>query len=401
MARVSSTVGVSKYVVGANESMRFQTRAIHAGQQADTATGATIVPVYQTSTFTQEAIGENKGFEYSRARNPTRDALQQCLASLENGRHGLAYASGMAAVAATMQLVTAGQHVVVSDDLYGGTYRLFSQVLPAYGVQFSFVDALSLPTLQEAVLPNTRMVWIESPTNPMLRLTDIAACAEIAHQAGAVLVVDNTFATPCLQQPLDMGADIVVHSMTKYIGGHSDLLGGAIVLSNDDTAARLRFVSNATGGVLGPWDAWLCLRGLKTLAIRMREHCANAARVARFLRDRQEIAAVHYPGFEDHPGHELARQQMSDFGGMVTVELKGGEKAARRLCESARVFTLAESLGGVESLIGYPWLMSHGAFEPEFKTEKKITPATVRLSVGIEHADDLIDDLAQALARSG
>ncbi len=380
--------------------MRFQTRAIHAGQQADAATGATIVPVYQTSTFTQDAIGQNKGFEYSRARNPTRVALEQCLASLENGRHALTYASGMAAVAATMQLVTAGQHVVVSDDLYGGTYRLFSQVLPAYGVQFSFVDALSLPTLQEAVLPNTRLVWIESPTNPMLRLTDIAGCAEIAHEAGAKLVVDNTFATPCLQQPLDMGADIVVHSMTKYIGGHSDLLGGAVVLSDDDVAAQLRFVSNATGGVLGPWDAWLCLRGLKTLAIRMREHCANAALVARFLRDRRETAAVHYPGFEDHPGHDLAARQMSDFGGMVTVELKGGETAARRLCESTHVFTLAESLGGVESLIGYPWLMSHGAFEPQFKSDKGITPATVRLSVGIEHADDLLDDLDQALARS-
>lgn len=381
--------------------MKFQTRAIHDGQSADEATGATIVPIYQTSTFTLPGIGKNKGFEYSRARNPTRDALDTCLASLEQGRHALTYGSGMAAIAATMQLVTAGEHVVVSDDLYGGTYRLFSQVLPSYGVQFSFIDATSPEVLAAAIRPNTKMVWIESPTNPMLRLLDITACAEVAHEAEAVLVVDNTFATPYLQQPLEWGADIVVHSLTKYIGGHSDLLGGAVVVRDDTLARRLRFATNATGGVLGPWDAWLSLRGLKTLAVRMREHCANAARVADFLHGRKEIAAVHYPGLADHPGHALARRQMRDFGGIVTIEMAGGETAARALCEQTRVFTLAESLGGVESLIGYPWLMSHGAFESQFKEAKGITRATVRLSVGIEDADDLVEDLAQALARNG
>ncbi len=381
--------------------MKFQTRAIHDGQSADEATGATIVPIYQTSTFTLPGIGKNRGFEYSRARNPTRDALDTCLASLEQGRHALTYGSGMAAIAATMQLVTAGEHVVVSDDLYGGTYRLFSQVLPSYGVQFSFIDATSPEVLAGAIRPNTKMVWIESPTNPMLRLLDITACAEVAHEAEAVLVVDNTFATPYLQQPLEWGADIVVHSLTKYIGGHSDLLGGAVVVRDDALARRLRFATNATGGVLGPWDAWLSLRGLKTLAVRMREHCANAARVADFLHGRKEIAAVHYPGLADHPGHALARRQMGDFGGIVTVELAGGETAARALCEQTRVFTLAESLGGVESLIGYPWLMSHGAFEAQFKEAKGITRATVRLSVGIEDADDLVEDLAQALAGNG
>ena len=381
--------------------MKFQTRAIHDGQSADEATGATIVPIYQTSTFTLPGIGKNKGFEYSRARNPTRDALDTCLASLEQGRHALTYGSGMAAIAATMQLVTAGEHVVVSDDLYGGTYRLFSQVLPSYGVQFSFIDATSPEVLAGAIRPNTKMVWIESPTNPMLRLLDITACAEVAHEAEAVLVVDNTFATPYLQQPLEWGADIVVHSLTKYIGGHSDLLGGAVVVRDDTLARRLRFATNATGGVLGPWDAWLSLRGLKTLAVRMREHCANAARVADFLHGRKEIAAVHYPGLADHPGHALARRQMRDFGGIVTVEMAGGETAARALCEQTRVFTLAESLGGVESLIGYPWLMSHGAFESQFKEAKGITRATVRLSVGIEDAEDLVEDLAQALARNG
>jgi cystathionine beta-lyase/cystathionine gamma-synthase len=377
--------------------MKFETRAIHAGQASDEATGATIVPVYQTSTFTQPVIGADREFEYSRTSNPTRSALEQCLASLEGGRYGLAYASGMAAIAGVMQLVTQGGHVVVTDDLYGGTYRLFSKVLPNYGVRFSFADGTRPETLAEAATEETDMVWVESPTNPMLRLVDIAAAAEIARRVDALLVVDNTFATPYLQTPLAMGADIVVHSTTKYIGGHSDVIGGAVVVDSEQTAKRLRFTRNATGGVPGPWDAWLTLRGLKTLAVRMRQHCTNAAQVAEFLRTRSDVSAVYYPGFGDHPGHDLATRQMRDFGGMVAIELAGGEAAARGLCQSTHIFTLAESLGGVESLIGYPWLMSHGAFEPKFKLDKGITPATVRLSVGIEDADDLIADLRTAL----
>jgi len=379
--------------------VKFETRAIHAGQDADRATGATIVPVYQTSTFTQQAIGRHAGYEYSRATNPTRTALEACLASLEGGTHCLAYASGMAAIAGAMQLVKGGEQVVVSDDLYGGTYRLFSKVLTGYGVEFQFADGTRPEALARHVGDRTRMVWIESPTNPMLRLVDIRACAEIAHAAGALLVVDNTFATPYLQRPFEWGADIVVHSTTKYIGGHSDLIGGAVVVRDAQLAKRLHFTQNATGGVPGPWDAWLALRGLKTLAIRMRQHCANAMRVAEFLRGHDAVAAVHFPGFADHPGHDLACRQMDGFGGMVTIDLAGGREAAETVCQSTRIFTLAESLGGVESLIGYPWRMSHGAFEPEFKTDKGITEATVRLSVGIEDVDDLIEDLSQALDR--
>ena len=379
---------------------RFETRAIHVGQDADEATGATIVPVYQTATFTQDAIGTNRGYEYSRSGNPTREALEVALASLESGRFGLAYGSGMAAIHGVMQLLSSGDHVVVCDDLYGGSYRLFSTVMQRFGVRFSFVDATQIEEVDKAVEASTKMLWIESPSNPMLRLIDVAACAEIAHRHQLKLVVDNTFATPYLQNPLELGAHIVVHSTTKYIGGHSDVIGGAVVVDDEDIAAHLRAIRNATGGVPGPWDAWLTLRGTKTLALRMREHEANAMRVAEFLQTRPEIARVHYPGLAEHPGHELARKQMRGFGGMVTIDVGGGEAAARKFCEYTRYFALGESLGGVESLIGYPWSMSHGAFPPEDKRSKGITEATVRLSVGIEHADDLCDDLAQALERS-
>jgi len=380
--------------------MEFETRAIHAGQSADPATGATIVPVYQTVTFTQDAVGQHRGFEYSRSGNPTRAALESCLASLEGGRFALAYASGMAAIAGTMQVLRAGEHVVVADDLYGGSYRLFTRILPDHGVRFSYVDALRPEEVAKAIEPATRMLWIESPTNPMLRILDLAACAEIARRHGAWLVVDNTFATPYLQNPLELGADVVVHSTTKYIGGHSDVIGGAVVLRDEELYRRLKFAQNATGGVPGPWDAWLTLRGLKTLALRMRQHEQNARRVAELLRGRPEVQAVHWPGLPDHPGFELARRQMRGFGGMVSIELRGGEAAARKLCESTELFALGESLGGVESLIGYPWLMSHAAFPPEEKRRKGITEALVRLSVGIEDAGDLCDDLIQALART-
>jgi len=377
--------------------MKFETLAIHAGQAPDAATGASIVPVYQTVTFTHPAIGEDRGFVYSRSGNPTRSALETCIAALEGARFGLAYASGMAAIAGTMQLLRSGDHVVVADDLYGGSHRLFSKILPNFGLRFSYVDATRPETIAKALLPATRMVWIESPTNPMLRLIDIAACAQIARGHGAWLVVDNTFATPYLQNPIALGAHVVVHSTTKYLGGHSDVIGGAVVIDDEALRDALLFARNATGGVPGPWDAWLTLRGAKTLAVRMRQHEANARRVAETLRGRPELAAVHYPGFPDHPGHEVACKQMRGFGGMVTIELRGGEAAARKFCEATRVFALGESLGGVESLVGYPFLMSHAAYSPEEKRAKGITEAVVRLSVGLEDADDLCDDLLQAL----
>jgi cystathionine gamma-lyase len=377
----------------------FATRAIHVGQAPDPATGATVPPVYQTVTFTQDAIGTNKGFEYSRSGNPTRQSLEEALASLERGRFGFAYGSGMAAIAGTMQLVRAGDHVVVADDLYGGSYRLFSQVLPEYGVRFTFADATKPEEFAKAVEPETKMLWIETPTNPLLRLVDIAACAEIARSAEAMLVVDNTFATPLLQNPLALGAHVVVHSTTKYIGGHSDVIGGAVVLNDEEAAQRLQFTRNATGGIPGPWDAWLTLRGLKTLAVRMRQHQENAQHLAEFLVGRTEVARVHYPGLPDHPGHELAARQMRGFGGMLALDLVGGESAAKTLCQSTQLFSLGESLGGVESLIGYPFTMSHAAFPPEEKRRKGISEATVRLSVGIEDVDDLCADLSQALTR--
>jgi cystathionine beta-lyase/cystathionine gamma-synthase len=360
-----------------NREARFETRAIHAGQPPDAASGATIVPVYQTSTFTQDAIGQHKGYEYSRGSNPTRDALEACLASMEGGRFGVAYASGMAAIAGLTQLLSAGDHVVVGD-----------------------VDATRPEEIDDAICAETKFLWIESPTNPMLRLVDIAACAEIARRRGCRLVVDNTFATRYLQNPLALGAHVAVHSTTKYLGGHSDVIGGALVVDDEEMDRQLRFTRNATGGVPGPWDAWLTLRGVKTLAIRMRQHEANAARVAAFLKERPEVARVYFPGLPDHPGHELAKRQMRGFGGMVTVDLAGGEEAARRFCNATRIFSLAESLGGVESLIGYPFLMSHGAFPAEEKRRKGISEATVRLSVGIENVDDLCDDLTRAFERA-
>lgn len=376
---------------------RFETRAIHEGQSADESTGATIVPVYQTVTFTQDAVGKHKGYEYSRSGNPTRKALEQCLASLEGGRYGLAYGSGMAAIHGATQLLESGDHVVVADDLYGGSFRLFTQVLPNYGVRFTYVDGTRPEEIDKACEPATKMIWIESPTNPMLRLIDLAACGEIAARHGCWLVVDNTFATPFLQNPLALGAHIVVHSTTKYIGGHSDVIGGALIVDDEEMASKLQLTRNATGGVPGPWDAWLTLRGTKTLAVRMRQHEANATRVAEFLLGRPEVEQVYFPGLPDHPGHQLAKKQMRGFGGMVTIDLSGGKPAALAFCQATRLFSLAESLGGVESLIGYPWSMSHAAFPDEEKRRKGISERTVRLSVGIEHVDDLCEDLDQAL----
>ena len=372
----------------------FSTRAIHAGQRPDPTTGAVMTPVYLTSTYVQDAPGVHKGYEYSRTHNPTRNALQDNIASLEGGRHGLAFGSGLAATHAVFSLLSAGDRVIVGHDVYGGTYRLLDQVMTRQGLVFDVVDTTDLAAVDAALATPAKLVWFETPTNPLLHVSDIAAVCSRAKAAGAIAVVDNTFATPYLQNPLALGAHVAVHSTTKYIGGHSDVIGGAVVIDDEEMDQQLRFTRNATGGVLGPWDAWLTLRGLKTLAIRMREHEANATRVAAFLKERPEVERVYYPGLPDHPGHDLAKRQMRGFGGMVTVDVVGGEATARRFCEATRVFSLAESLGGIESLIGYPFLMSHGAFPAEEKRRKGISEATVRLSVGIENADDLCADLA-------
>jgi len=377
--------------------MRFSTDAIHAGQEADAATGATIVPIYQTSTFTQRGLGEHLGFEYSRSGNPTRRALETCLAALEGATHGLAFASGLAAETATLSTLTPGDHVVAADDLYGGTKRLFEQVLRPLGVTFSYVDGTDADAFADALTPSSRYVWVETPSNPLLRLTDVRAVADLAHAAGARLVVDNTFATPFLQRPLELGADVVVHSTTKYIGGHSDVVGGAVLTNDDGLNERFAFYQNAAGGVPGPFDAWLTLRGVKTLGVRMVAHCANARAIANALEGRRGVTRVHFPGSVAHPQHELARRQMRDFGGMVTFELAGGLDTADRFFRALRVFSLAESLGGVESLACHPASMTHAGLPEEERTRRGIGPGLVRLSVGIEDAADLLEDLEQAL----
>lgn len=380
-----------------DRKLDFATRAIHAGQEPDAATGATVVPVYQTTTYTQDGVGRHKGFEYSRGNNPTRQALETCLAALEGARFALAYGSGMAAITGTMQMLRSGDHVVVADDLYGGSYRLFTEVLPGHGVDFTWVDATRPEEIEKACRAETKVVWIESPTNPMLRLVDVAACAEIAHRHDARLVIDNTFATPYLQRPLELGADVVVHSTTKWISGHSDVLGGVMLTNDEALYEKLSFTRNATGGIPGAFDCWLTLRGAKTLAVRMREHCKNARAVVEFMGGRPEVARVHYPGLADHPGHAIAARQMDDFGAVATVDLVGDGETARRFAGATKIFALTEGLGGVESQIGYPWSMSHGSFPPDEKLRKGITESTVRLAVGIEGADDLCADLAQAL----
>ena len=380
--------------------MKFATRAIHAGQAADVATGATIVPIYQTSTFTQSAPGEHKGFEYSRSGNPTRQALETCLASLESAAHGLAFASGLAAENAVLSLLRPGDHVVAGEDLYGGTGRLLRQVFAPLGIRTTFVDTSDGAAFAAAVEPSTRLVWVETPSNPLLLVTDIAFAAKVTHDNRALLVVDNTFATPYLQRPLELGADIVVHSTTKYAGGHSDVVGGAVLVDDPGLASQLTFYQNAAGGVPGPFDSWLVLRGLKTLALRMRAHCENAASVAAFLASRSEVESVYYPGLPSHPGHELAGQQMSGFGGMVSLRLAGGRDAALHFLQALTYFSLAESLGGVESLASYPAEMTHASLPAEDRERRGISGGLVRLSVGVEDIDDLLADLEQALEAS-
>jgi cystathionine gamma-lyase len=377
--------------------VKFSTRAIHVGQDADPTTGATIVPIYQTSTYTQERVGEHKGFDYSRTINPTRLALEKQLASLEGARYGSAFASGMAATAAVLNLLSAGDHAVVSDDLYGGTYRLFSLVLARYGLEFSYVDMSDPGAVAAVIKPNTKLFWIETPTNPLLKLVDIRAIAALK-RAGQTLVVDNTFATPYFQQPLALGADVVVHSTTKYIGGHSDVVGGIAITDDKALHDLIKFHQNAVGGVPGPHDAWLTMRGAKTLALRMREHARNAQAVAVFLEGHDEVARVYYPGLPSHPQHALAKRQMSGFGGMVSVLLTGPPERALRFAAALEYFSLAESLGGVESLVCHPARMTHGSIPKEDRERRGVTDGLLRLSVGIEDEDDLIDDLAQALA---
>ncbi|HXT35543.1 MAG TPA: cystathionine gamma-synthase [Chloroflexota bacterium] len=375
----------------------FSTRAIHVGQPPDPATGAVITPIYQTSTFAQEAPGKHKGYEYSRSGNPTRAALEECLASLEGGRHGLAFASGLGAETTILHTLRSGDHVVAMDDLYGGTFRLFERVFRPLGITFSYVDARDQAALQSALTPATRLVWLESPTNPLLKVVDIKAVAALAHQAGAKVVVDNTFLSPYLQQPLVLGADVVVHSATKYLGGHSDVVGGAIILQDDELAAQLRFLQNATGPVPGPMDCFLILRGIKTLAVRMEAHERNAGLVARMLAEHPSVERVYYPGLPTHPDHEVASRQQRGFGGMVTFVVGSSLERATAVLRRLRLFTLAESLGGVESLAEHPASMTHASIPPDRRAELGVSEGLIRLSVGIEDGDDLLADLRQAL----
>ncbi|GAA2011848.1 cystathionine gamma-synthase [Nocardiopsis rhodophaea] len=374
----------------------FETLAIHAGQEADPGTGAVVVPIFQTSTYTQDGVGGLRGgYEYSRTGNPTRAALEECIAALESGTRGLAFASGMAAEDTLLRTIAnPGDHVIIPGDAYGGTFRLFSKVLDRWGVKWEAVDQTDLEAVRSAMRPETVAIWTETPTNPLLNITDIEALAGIAHDGGALLVVDNTFASAYLQQPLTLGADAVVHSMTKYMGGHSDVVGGALVVSDPDLGDRIAFHQNTMGAVCGPFDAWLTLRGIKTLAVRMDRHCANAERVAAELSRHPAVGQVLYPGLPEHPGHDVAKRQMRAFGGMVSFRVRAGEEAALKVCDRTRVFTLAESLGGVESLIEHPGRMTHASTAG---SPLEVPADLVRVSVGIESADDLVGDLLQAL----
>ncbi len=378
---------------------QLATRVIHAGQQPDPSTGAIMTPIYTTSTYVQESPGVHQGFEYSRTHNPTRKAWEACIADLEDGRHGFAFASGMAAIDTLLHLLEPGDHVLAMHDLYGGTWRLFERVRRrSSGLNFSFVDLSDLDAARAALTDRTRLIWVETPTNPMLQLVDIAAMAELARSIGARLVVDNTFATPMLQQPLNLGADVVVHSVTKYLNGHSDMVGGALVVRDDALGEQLGFLQNSAGGVQGPFDAWLAMRGVKTLALRMRAHCDNAETIAHWLEGRPEVQRVIYPGLDSHPQKALARAQMNGFGGIISFDIGGDLARARGFLENTRLFALAESLGGVESLVNHPAIMTHGSVPKDRREVLGITDTLIRLSVGIEDVDDLIADLDTALA---
>ena len=375
---------------------RFSTICIHAGQSPDPSTGAIITPIFQTSTYVQEELGRHKGYEYARTQNPTRAALEANITAIEGGKAGFAYASGMAAIDAVASMLRAGDHVVVTDNTYGGTFRLFDKVLTKFALEFTYVDTSQPELVDRAIRPRTKMVFVETPTNPVLRLTDIARTAEIAHAHGARLVVDNTFASPAVQRPLELGADMSVHSTTKYLNGHSDSVGGIVVAVRDDDIEWLRFVQNAAGAILGPFDSWLVLRGLKTLAVRMAQHNVNGMAVAQFLAEHAKVKQVIYPGLPSHPQHALARTQMRGFGGMLSFDV-GTFEAARRVCNRVKLMALAESLGGVETLISHPATMTHASVPAERRLEIGLTDSLVRISVGIEDPADLIADLTQAL----
>ncbi len=377
--------------------MHKDTLAIHAGQEPDPTTGAIMTPIFQTSTYVQSSPGVHKGYEYSRTQNPTRHALEACIAAVENGEHGIAFASGCATTDAVLHLLSAGDHVVACDDLYGGTYRLFTKVLARFGVEFTFADLSDPASLRQHLRPNTKMVWLETPTNPMLKLVDIAALSEIAHAAGALVVVDNTFMSPIFQTPLDHGADIVVHSTTKFINGHSDVVGGIAVTRDDGLAQQLHFLQNSIGAIPGPMDCFLVLRGIKTLGVRMRQHAANAEKVVALLEAHPAVETVTWPFSPSHPQYALAKRQMTGGGGMITCVMRGGLKAATTMLEQTRLFALAESLGGVESLIEHPAVMTHASIPAEIRAQLGISDGLIRLSVGIEDADDLLADLTRAL----
>jgi cystathionine beta-lyase/cystathionine gamma-synthase len=385
-----------RQIVKLKANARFSTICLHAGQEPDPATGAIITPIYQTSTYVQDELGKHKGFEYARTQNPTRAALEGNLAAIEAGKAGFAFASGMAAINAIATLLKSGDHVIVTDNVYGGTFRLFDKVLSRYQVTFSYADTANVEAVERAFTPQTRMLFVETPSNPVMRLTDLRVAADIAHRHGARLVVDNTFASPYIQRPIELGADLVTHSTTKYLNGHSDSVGGIVIATRDDDIEWLRFVQNSAGAILGPFDSWLVLRGTKTLPLRMVQHSANGLALAQFLASHPKVKQVHYPGLPSHPQHELAARQMRGFGGMIAFDV-GSLEAARRLLNSVRLMALAESLGGVETLISHPATMTHSAVPAERRGTLGITDGLIRISAGVEDIDDLQDDLAQAL----
>ncbi|MET0635537.1 MAG: cystathionine gamma-synthase [Chitinophagaceae bacterium] len=378
--------------------MKIGTKLIHAGAEPDPSTGAIMTPIYQTSTYVQEAPGVNKGFEYARSQNPTRKALEEALAIIENGKFGLAFSSGVAATDAVIKLLAPGDEVIAASDMYGGTYRLFTKIFEKFGIRFIYVDTTDPANIEKAVTPATKLIWLETPTNPLMNITDIKAVAAISSKAKALLCVDNTFASPYLQNPLDLGADLVMHSSTKYLGGHSDVIQGALVMNDAALREQLYFIQKSCGAVPGPMDCFLVLRGIKTLHVRMKQHCQNGAVIAHWLRNHDKVAKVYWPGFEDHPGYDTAKKQMRDFGGMISFELKDESDAElKRVLSSTRLFALAESLGGVESLINHPASMTHASIPKESRLKNGLKDSLIRLSVGIEDVEDLIDDLEQAI----
>ena len=379
--------------------MKFGTKAIHAGVQPDPATGAIMTPIYQTSTYVQDGVGNHKGYEYSRTQNPTRHALEKNIAAIENGKYGACFGSGLAAIDCVIKMLNPGDEVISTNDLYGGSYRIFKTIFEKYGIVFHFVDMQNIAAVERVLTKNTKVIWVETPTNPMMNIIDIAAMSIIAKKTGALLCVDNTFATPYLQTPLDLGADIVMHSVTKYLGGHSDVIMGALVTSDENIATEMYRIQNSSGAVTGPMDSFLVLRGIKTLHLRMQRHCENGEKIARFLKTSAKIEKVYWPGFEDHPNHSVAKQQMRGFGGMISFTLKGNNlEDALAIVKKVSLFALAESLGGVESLIGHPATMTHASIPKEVREKSGVVDSLIRLSVGVEDAEDLIDDLKQALA---